>query len=851
MDHHVGQDAEQGVSVQDYELLLRVRADLNQALGGLDNLKRKLGDGDQGATRMAKSGDKAVLSMRALGSAIAAVGIAKLVKDYFSAADAASNMAAKVRLVTDSTKDQVAAQKALFALSQQTSSDLGTTTELYVKLAQSSDALRKNQTLLVGTTKLVNQALVLSGADAGTASGVVRQFAQAMASGVLRGDEFNSIMEGAPRLAQAMADGLQVPRGALREMAAQGQLTADKVISALTRQGDVIDREFSGMPITVGRAIQQVKTSLLGMIGDADATAGASRDVADAVQDLARTLESDEVKAGFAAMISGLVNVGRFAAEALSKVAEFTKFVGEAVARAQGNTAIGDVAGIDARLGQVNDRLTALKKTRDDLLASGKQGPGFLDILGAGFAGRAGAHQAAADIMSLADTSKVDAEIAKLEAEQKDLQIKLRLSQQSPAPKPVSTDLPTVTVHPDVPKTLSKDELAAAAAAAKAAAAAEAKAAAEAAAAHDQQIQSLIDLQGALDPTVKIYATFNAEREKQIELAARKGADFEAINALRDANIALAAQQRDAALAAQEQAASQKRLSDTMDAMPHYAGVDAVVGGAAGELLKAAQQSEALETWHATALKEHQNFYDELLKIDKAYNAEKAALDQAKAKLTLDTAVEGFGALAGAAKAAYGEQSKQYRIAFALQKAAALAQSILAIQTSIAESSKIGFPWNIVTIAGAVAQGVAILATINGTSFDVGGYTGPGGVKQPAGVVHKGEVVWSQRDVARAGGVGAVEAMRLGYRGYADGGFVHPLSGVPGPDLPSTAGLRLPASIANRESASTGASVNNKMRVYVLQDADQLAQRLATHPAMEKAVIAIAGENGTAIRAEW
>ena len=843
------------MSVQDYELLLRVRADLNQALSGLDNVRRKLGEGEQGAVRMAKGGDKAVVSMRALGSAIAAVGIAKLVKDYFSAADAASNMAAKIRLVTDSTKDQVAAQKALFALSQQTSSDLGTTTELYVKLAQSSDVLRKNQTLLVGTTKLVNEALVLSGADAGTASGVVRQFAQAMASGVLRGDEFNSIMEGAPRLAKAMADGLGVPVGALRAMAAQGELTADKVIGALTRQGDVVDREFGSMPITVGRSIQQVRNSLQSMIGDADQTAGASHDVADAIQDLARTLESDEVKAGFAAMISGLVSVGRFAAEALAKVAEFSKFVGESVARAQGNTAIGDVAGIDARLGQVNDRLTVLKKTRDDLLASGKQGPGFLDILGAGFAGRAGAHQASADIMNLADTGKVDAEIAKLEAEQKELQIKLRLSQQPTTPKPASNDLPTVTVHPDLPKPVDKAAQAAAAKAAKAAADAEAKAAAEAAAAHDQQIQSLINLQGALDPTAKVWADYNAEVTKQNQLAevqvSRAGANVEAINALRDANIALAAQQRDAALAAQQQADAQKHLSDSLGSMPHYAGVDAVVGGAAGELLKAARQSAALEEWHAQALRENQQFSDNMLAIDKAYAAEKAALDQAKAMLTMDTTVEGFGALAGAAKAAYGEQSKQYRIAFALQKAAALAQSILAIQTSIAESSKIGFPWNIVTIAGAVAQGVAILATINSTSFDVGGYTGPGGVKQPAGVVHKGEVVWSQRDVARAGGVGAVEAMRLGYRGYADGGLVSPMAGVANLPAPASANLQLPASVIDADSARNGTNVSNKMRVYVLQDADQLAQRLATHPAMEKAVIAITGENGAAIRAEW
>jgi len=811
------------MSVQDYELLLRVRADLNQALGGLDNLKRKLGEGEQGATRMAQSGDKAVSTMRVLGSAIAAVGIAKLVKDYFAAADAASNMAAKVRLVTDSTAAQVAAQKQLFAISQQTSSDLGTTTELYVKLAQSSDVLRNNQTLLVGTTKLVNQALVLSGADAGTASGVVRQFAQAMASGVLRGDEFNSIMEGAPRLARAMADGLGVPQGALRSMAAQGELTADKVISALTKQGDVIDREFGTMPLTVGRAVQQVRNSLQNLIGDADETAGASHGVAESVHELSETLSSQEVKQGFAIIIDGLVKVAGFAAKAASAFAGFGSSVFDFFRDNENKS----------YLGLLQERMR-LDQKRTDL----QNNP---------ISGRLGWNKG--------EIADIDREIAKLD--------KLIVARNAAAKKKPEEDkpaaLPTTTVYgTKVDPKAAKAAQKAAAAAAKAAADAEAEAAQKAAAAHDQQIQSLISLQAALDPTTKIWADYNAEVEKQNGLAAvqaaRAGANVQAINALRDANIALAAQQRDAALAAAQQADTQKRLSDAMGAMPRYAGVDGAVGGPAGELIKAVRAGKELEEWHTKSIAENQGYYDNLLRIEKAYNAEKAALDEAKGRLAVDTAVEGFGALAEATRNAYGEQSRQYRVAFALQKAAALAQAILSIQTSIARSSEIGFPWNIVTIAAAVAQGVSVLANIRSASFDVGGYTGPGGVKQPAGVVHKGEVVWSQRDIARAGGVATVEAMRLGKRGYADGGLVsmaHPLAGIPGPPLPASASLQLPASIANREAPSGATSVNNKMRVYIVQNEDQLAQRLAQHPAMEKAVVAIAGENGTAIRAEW
>jgi len=107
-------------------------------------------------------------------------------------------------------------------------------------------------------------------------------------------------------------------------------------------------------------------------------------------------------------------------------------------------------------------------------------------------------------------------------------------------------------------------------------------------------------------------------------------------------------------------------------------------------------------------------------------------------------------------------------------------------------------------------------------SFAVGGYTGPGAVNQPAGVVHRGEVVWSQKDVARAGGVGAVEAMRLGLRGYANGGVV----GMPSP----SSGLQLvinnnaPARVTAREETGSGPGGIDFKKIIVDIAADDMAR---------------------------
>lgn len=111
----------------------------------------------------------------------------------------------------------------------------------------------------------------------------------------------------------------------------------------------------------------------------------------------------------------------------------------------------------------------------------------------------------------------------------------------------------------------------------------------------------------------------------------------------------------------------------------------------------------------------------------------------------------------------FGEQSKAYKLMFAADKAYAIAAAGIAIQQNIAAASKVGFPYNLPLIAGAVAQGVSIIANIRAIKdqgFADGGYTGSGGKYEPAGIVHKGEVVWSQDDIKRWGGVGLVENMR-------------------------------------------------------------------------------------------
>lgn len=122
-----------------------------------------------------------------------------------------------------------------------------------------------------------------------------------------------------------------------------------------------------------------------------------------------------------------------------------------------------------------------------------------------------------------------------------------------------------------------------------------------------------------------------------------------------------------------------------------------------------------------------------------------------------------MGSLTSMFGSMFGEQSKAYKIMFAADKAYAIAAAGIAIQQNIAAASKAGFPYNLPLIAGAIAQGASIIANIRAIKdqgFADGGYTGKGGKYELAGAVHKGEVVWSQADIKRWGGVNLVESMR-------------------------------------------------------------------------------------------
>lgn len=193
--------------------------------------------------------------------------LAGQVGDLTELADAWANVKVEIGLVNDTAGEAADALSEVRGVAQETSSDLGATSSLYAAIRRALKSLGDEQTSSIDLTRTITQSFQISGATAAESSGGIRQLSQALASGQLRGDEFNSVMEQAPRLSQALADSLGVTTGELRAMAEAGELTAQTVIRALTDQAQQIAAEAALLPDTFARAGQRFMNSLTAVVG--------------------------------------------------------------------------------------------------------------------------------------------------------------------------------------------------------------------------------------------------------------------------------------------------------------------------------------------------------------------------------------------------------------------------------------------------------------------------------------------------------------------------------------------------------------------------------------------------------
>ncbi|WP_144180472.1 MULTISPECIES: tape measure protein [unclassified Pseudomonas] len=221
------------------------------------------------------------------GPIAAAFSVAKIA----AAAEQYVNLTNRLRLVTESAEQLAFAQESVYQVAQNSRQSLEVTAQVYQRVAQNARQLGLDFSDVASVTETVAKTVALSGASAQAADAAMVQFGQALASGTLRGDELNSIMEQTPALAQAIARGLGVTIGQLRAMGAEGKLTSEAVVKALQNQKDKVDELSSAMTLTVSQAITSFNNALITTVGRLDEATGASSRLAGGIAALARAMD--------------------------------------------------------------------------------------------------------------------------------------------------------------------------------------------------------------------------------------------------------------------------------------------------------------------------------------------------------------------------------------------------------------------------------------------------------------------------------------------------------------------------------------------------------------------------------
>ena len=254
-------------------------------------------------------------------SAIAAMSSALFL---VAQSDAFTKINAQLKLATDSAEAQAAAFDRVRRIAAESQTDLSGVATLYARISQSSDELRGNQQRVGDITRAVALALKVSGAGAAESASATLQLSQAFASGALRGEEFNSVSEAAPRLMRALADGIGVPVGQLRAMAAEGKLTADVLSQALPQALSQLESEAQSIQ-TISGAFQVLRNELTIFIGQQGEASGAAKLVAGAISTIAANIDVlAAAVAGFAAtklaqiLVAVAQTAGAQASQALS-----------------------------------------------------------------------------------------------------------------------------------------------------------------------------------------------------------------------------------------------------------------------------------------------------------------------------------------------------------------------------------------------------------------------------------------------------------------------------------------------------------------------------------------------------
>ena len=290
---------------------LGIQLELDQVKfqSGINNAQGKVKRFSDTTTKQLNNIERSMNSLNRVSANLFKAGIAGFgVNQLKGFADGYTEIQNKLRLVESASISSSKGLNNVFDIALKTNQSISASSGVYQSFAQNAETLKISQAQVASLTETVSKAVAVSGASAAASEAALTQFVQALDGGILRGEEFNSISKQTPALSKAIADGLGVTAGELRNMAKEGKLTMDVLIPALERAKASVDDRFNTRILTISAAFENLNTSVIKWIGGLDKSTGVSNAFAESIDYIAKHLT---VVASLAAGAGVIWSVGK------------------------------------------------------------------------------------------------------------------------------------------------------------------------------------------------------------------------------------------------------------------------------------------------------------------------------------------------------------------------------------------------------------------------------------------------------------------------------------------------------------------------------------------------------------
>lgn len=270
------------------ESVLRIVIDSRNAERNAHALANELESIEKNGNFATKSMDSMSVATRQLAGYMAGI---VTIGAAINRMDAYTSINNKLKLVTNSQTELNQAMQDTFAIAQRSASSWSAVNDVYSKYMSNAKTLNLTQEQTARLTEITSKAVAISGSTTESAAGALFQYGQALDGNILRGEEYNALVDGAGGLLSAMAKGLNVTRGELRQMMLDGKLTGEVITKALLKAGDSVDELYAKTDVTIGQSLTVLSDSITKFTGEASTGSGAATVLAGSIRTLAENLD--------------------------------------------------------------------------------------------------------------------------------------------------------------------------------------------------------------------------------------------------------------------------------------------------------------------------------------------------------------------------------------------------------------------------------------------------------------------------------------------------------------------------------------------------------------------------------